>query len=159
MGMTYQIIAEKDGNRLDLTDDMVFDRECLGTWMGLTCEDYVDFNYKFRVTKEHLDNAITTLQELVDKVSSMPYVDGDGSYTDCQYEDGPDGDYELVFSGPPENVAIMKEVMKVFAREYHYTYPWERRTDTRQERMIQALKSVKEFMETSPGWEVFGLYY
>lgn len=183
MGMTYKLIAKNgkftaelkdyirrirldrdyeitgtDGE-LDLTDDMIFDRECLGGWMGLKYEDYVDYSLKFRVTKEHLDRAISTLQKLIDKVSSMPYVDGDGSYTDYRYKHSPDGEYEKEFLGPPENIAIMKEVMKVFARGYHYTYPWEHGITTRQERMIQALKVAREFMERFPDWEVFGLYY
>ena len=183
MGMTYKLIArngkftaeltdyirrlrlDRDygitvaNDELDLTDDMVFDRECLGIWMALDYEDYDDYNYEFKVTKEHLDRAIEVLQSLVDKVSSMPYVDGDGSHTDWRYESVPGGERERVFSGPPENIAIMKEVMKVFAREYHYTYPWESRTITRQDRMIQALKVAREFMERFPDWEVFGLYY
>lgn len=183
MGMTYKLIAKNgmvteklidyirhlrldrdyeitvDDCRLDLTDDMVFDRECLGSWMALRYEDYVIDGYKFHVTKKHLDRAIATLQELVNKVSSMPYVDGDGSYTYCRYKYSSDGEDEYEFLGPPENIAIMKEVMKVFSREYHYTYPWEHGITTRQERMIQALKVAREFMDRFPDWEVFGLYY
>lgn len=183
MGMTYMIIAENgklteevvnyiskvrddypyiaiNDDKLELTDDMIFDRECLGIWMGLTEADYIDFNYKFRITKEHLDRAISTLQTLVDKVSSMPFVGGHGSYTDCLKKYNPNGEDELIFTGPPENIAIMKEVQKVFIREYHYTYPWEDDgSTTRQGEMIRALKVTKEFMEKFPDWNIMGLYF
>lgn len=188
MGMTYQIIAKSDsvsqnvcdyiqgiselhhitidisqsGVRLNLTDDMLFDRECLGTWMGVKDEDFISYECKFRITKGHLDRAILTLQTLVDKISTMPFVEGENSETYCQYnvngEPGTEAEYE--YYGPPENIAIMKEVMKVFNRETHYTYPWEDTTyGTRQGRMIQALTMIRDFMEKFPEWEIIGLYY
>ena len=164
MGMTYKIIAlpkgvtpkqyfnSEDIEDEELVDDLVFDRERLGTWCG--AGDFV-------MTKDGVERAISVLQGLMDKVASMPFTKDD----DADYEETWNSQtetWEKKYYGSKENIAILKEVNKVFCRHYHFTYPWERedwKDDCRATEMIHALQRVRRFMEHHPDRAVIALYY
>jgi hypothetical protein len=188
MGMTYRIISPCSGvtakdvkdvlsatdwanpawekiedESLELVDDLVFDRECLASWMDVTAEDYIDFNYCFVITRDHVKNAISTLRNLVEKVKTMPFdeltPEDDEPGIFKKYDDKK-CDFVESYVGSPNNVAILKEVEKVMAREYHFTFPWEHdRNYDRIGDMILALEKVGRFMEENPDRIVLGLYY
>ena len=175
MGMTYKIIAlpkgvtpkqyinSEDIEDEELVDDLVFDRECLAKWCGTTRADWFppNDNYAIVLTKAHIDRAIDTLQGLLDKVASMPFTKDD----DADYEETWNSQtetWEKKYYGSKENIAILKEVNKVFSRHYHFTYPWERedwKDDCRATGMIHALQRVRRFMEHHPDRAVIALYY
>lgn len=166
MGMTYQIIAlpkgvtpkqyfnSEDIEEEELVDNLVFDRERLGPWCGAYAGDFV-------MTKDGVERAISVLQGLMDKVASMPFTKDD----DADYEEHWNSQtktWEEKYYGSKENIAILKEVNKVFSRHYHFTYPWERddwKDDCRATEMIHALQRVRRFMEHHPDRAVIALYY
>lgn len=166
MGMTYKIIAlpkgvtpkqyfnSNDIEDEELVDDLVFDRERLGPWCGAYAGDFV-------MTKDGVERAISVLQGLMDKVASMPFTKDD----DADYEknwNSQTGTWEEKYYGSEENIAILKEVNKVFSRHSHFTYPWERedwKNDCRATEMIHALQRVRRFMEHHPDRAVIALYY
>ena len=166
MGMTYKIIAlpkgvtpkqyfnSEDIEDEELVDDLVFDRERLGPWCGAYAGDFV-------MTKDGVERAISVLQGLMDKVASMPFTKDD----DADYEENWNSQtetWEKKYYGSKENIAILKEVNKVFSRHYHFTYPWESedwKDDCRATQMIHALQRVRRFMEHHPDRAVIALYY
>lgn len=176
MGMTYKIIALPKGvtpkqylnsddiEDEELVDDLVFDRERLAMWCGTTQADWFppNDNYAIVLTKAHIDRAIDTLQGLLDKVASMPFTNDDNA--DFKLDWNPTTEtFDEKYYGSKENIAILKEVNKVFSRHYHhFTYPWERedwKEECRATEMIHALQRVRRFMEHHPDRAVIALYY
>lgn len=154
------------GKMLPLTDDMVFDRERLGSWMQLKDEDFVfpDGNGLFIITPEHVSRAIDTLETLVGKVASMPFdrvVQNEKVYNKQKWN--PEKDcWDNEYHGSPNNIAIFKEVEKVLLREYHFTFPWEDpgwKTAGRVPQMLAALRRVQDFMKDCPNRVIVGEYY
>ena len=147
---------------LPLSDDRVFDRECLGSWMQLKDEDFVfpDDNGLFIITPEHVSRAIDTLEALVDKVASMPFDRVAQNERVYQTWDSEKDCYE--YHGSPNNIAIFKEVEKVLLRTYHFTFPWENpewKTANGVSRMLAALRRVQDFMKDNPNRVIVGEFY
>lgn len=149
-----------------LTDDMVFDRERLGSWMQLKDEDYVfpNDNDLFIVKQEHVSRAIDTLETLLDKVASMPFdrvAQNEMVYNRRKWN--PEKDcWDNEYHGSPNNIAIFKEVEKVLLRESHFTFPWEDpgwKTAGRVPQMLAALRRVQDFMKDNPNHVIIGEYY
>ena len=151
---------------LPLTDDMVFDRECLDRWMQLKAEDYVlpDDNGLFIVKPEHVSRAIDTLETLLDKVASMPFdriAENEIVYNKRTWN-SETGCWNNEYHGSPNNIAIFKEVEKVLLRDYHFTFPWEKqewKTYGRVPQMLATLRRVQDFMRDCPDRVIVGEYY
>ena len=176
MGMTYKIVALKPATTIEqylespdmdhdadtIIDDMVFNREDgFIAWCG--CPPWIKGaeGYAFRIEKRHLQNARTVLQRLLDRVEKMPFTMDKPTFVRYR-ENAETGEYEAIYSGSPENVAIMEAVTKVLSYDYHFGYfPWDRRVCTGGgvKSMIAALDIAIEFMEANPGRIVIGLYY
>lgn len=138
MGWTYVVAAYKpgitpqfsdlcdyarDGVTL-LTDDMVFDREALRGWMGLSESDVTKEDSElYAVSLEHVDRALDVLNKLHNKVREMPYDPDPDNKTGFYLESLKPG-AKMVYHGTPNNIAIYKEVEKVLARPYHFNFPW-----------------------------------
>lgn len=149
-----------------LTDDMVFDRERLGSWMQLQGEDFVfpDDYGLFIVKPEHVSRAIDTLETLLDKVASMPFdrVAQNEKVYNKQEWNSEKNCWDNEYHGSPNNIAIFKEVEKVLLREYHFSFPWEApewKTIGRVAQMISALRRVQDFMCAAPERIIIGEYY
>lgn len=151
---------------LPLTDDMVFDRECLGSWMQLKYEDYVfpNDNGLFIVNKEHISRAIDTLETLVGKVASMPFdrVAQNEEVYNKRAWNSEKNCWDNEYHGSPNNIAIFMEVEKVLLRAYHFTFPWENpewQTAGRVPQMLATLRRVQDFMRDCPNRVIVGEYY
>ena len=149
-----------------LTDDMVFDRECLGSWMQLKDEDYVipNDNGLFIVKPEYVSRAIDTLETLLDKVASMPFdpVEGREPVYNRQGWNSEKQDWDNEYHGSPNNIAIFKEVEKVLLHAHHFTFPWENpewKTANRVPQMLTTLHRVQDFMKENPNRVIVGEYY
>lgn len=112
------------------------------------------------VTAESVSKALEVFKELDRKVASMPY-DEDGEAGECMktvyltskdkpkyVEDKPNDPEYLYYGSSKENVAIYKEVEKVYRhRAYHYCFPWEHSPYCKgASNIISALEEVLEEM-------------
>lgn len=179
MGMTYRVDALKPTVTIKkyfdskghepnavadtIIDDMVFDREdAFRRWCGFPPWLPGKKGFAFRIETRHLQNARAVLQGLLDLVAKMPFtMDGPAQF-DCKWNEQT-GEYEDVYSGSQENVAILKAINEVLSRNYHFGYfPWEERATivgSGVKVMIAALDGAIEFMESNPDRIVIGLYY
>lgn len=151
---------------LPLTDDMVFDRERLGSWLQLKDEDFVfpDDNGLFIVNKEHIGRAIDALGTLLDKVASMPFdrVAQNEIVYNKQEWNSEKNCWDNEYHGSPNNIAIFKEVEKVLLRTYHFTFPWEDpewKSKSGVSQMLATLRRVQDFMKDNPNRVIIGEYY
>lgn len=151
---------------LPLTDDMVFDRERLGSWMQLKAEDYVipNDNGLFIVKPEHVSRAIDTLETLLGKVASMPFdriAENEIVYNNRTWN-SEKRCWDNEYHGSLNNIAIFKEVEKVLLRANHFTFPWgnpEWKTYGRVPQMLAVLRHVQDFMKDNPNRVILGEYY
>lgn len=186
MGWTYDIVAfapnEKptwdvavnadDVHAISLAGD-VFDRECLGGWLGLTKDDVIEDQF-YRVSLPQVEKAIGVLQGLVDKVASMPYDAEDPNCVTGKYY-GSYEDEQETYHGTPNNIKIYKEVEAVLARPYHFRFPWtvdkeieKCKSEGRElpswykmgvPEMVETLKHVKRHMLEHPDWSYVTVCY
>lgn len=109
-------------------DDSTFDRECLGFWMGITEEqrNEIDTNGCCKVTVDQFKNAQNFLKDLVAQVKKMPF-DYRGK-NEMVYDgfDKKSGESKYKWTGTRNNKAIYDLVMKSFAKDYHFTFPWQK---------------------------------
>lgn len=158
MGMTYRLDTQSGYN---LISEMVFDREWLGDFMGLSDEEYgmIDRNGKCLVNMKHINRAIHFLEDFNERMRRMPYDKESEAYKMLRTEEH-DGNERIVldengnavydYVGSDDNIAILKEVEKVLCRTYHFLFPWEEGTTSENfgvTHYINALKSAKACME------------
>lgn len=166
MGMTYRLDTV-DG--YELINDMVFDRERLGFFMGLKTEDIEKINQTGRcfVTMEHIDRAIKFLTDFNDRIRAMPIDTGSEAYKALRIVDNKvvvdeEGYAIYDYFGTPNNIAVLKEVEKVLNKTYHFVFPWDKiYTDDRfgVTRYISALKEAKKLMHRFRSDKAVLLYY
>lgn len=158
----------------EIIDDNTFDREALGSWMGLSKEQWYSMRmngYCF-ITIDHIKNAIKVLKDLDERVSHMRFVMGVKNEATKMTWDYDAKEWKWEWIGPEENEAIFREVMKVFNKYYHYIFPWDTRFKSSTDKwwgcswyikeLEAALENVEDAM-TSPdypdGCEIVLLYY
>ena len=155
-----------------IIDEYTFDHERLGIWLGLTKEqsDSAHDNGYCIITVEQIKHALKVLKDLEDRVHAMPFsLDGKNVEKDRKWNEERK-EYIGVWDGPGENEVIYREVMKVFSRDYHYIWPWDKSEYKRSiwgcsgyiEVLESALESAEDAM-TSPdypnGCEIVLMYY
>ena len=110
-----------------IIDDCTFDRERLGLWMGLTSEQMnsIHSNGYCVVSLEQLKVALDFLEDLVSKVKKMPFDKGSENRNVCVGFDKNKGESVYKWTGTSKNKEIYDIVMKSFAKDYHFNFPWD----------------------------------
>lgn len=110
-----------------IIDDDTFDRENLGSWLGLTDKqwDSAHNNGYCIIMIDQIKRAIKVLEDLDKRVAKMPFkTEGRNAEIDRKYDKEADM-YVGKWDGPKENEAIYREVKKVINKDYNYVWPWE----------------------------------
>lgn len=121
------LLEDVERNGDCVLDDSTFDRECLGHWMGLTSNDFDEININgfCKVNLDQFKKAQNFLKDLVAQVKKMPF-DAHGK-NEMLYAgiDKTTGESKYKWTGTQKNKAIYDLVMKSFAKDYHFTFPWQ----------------------------------
>lgn len=112
----------------EIIDEMTFDREFLGRWMQLNedqCECLYVNGYCI-ITLDEFRKAVDTLRDLDRRVAEMPFSKRGRNRMEGSI-DQKTGKFVRYWNGTDKNKAVFDVVMEVFAREYHYKFPWDKR--------------------------------
>lgn len=112
---------------IEIIDEMTFDREFLGRWMQLNEDqcDSLDVNGCCIITLDEFRKAVDTLRDLDRRVAEMPFSKRGRNRMEGRI-DQKTGKFVRYWNGTDKNKAVFDAVMEVFAREYHYRFPWDK---------------------------------